>query len=163
MTVVYFPVAHWVLDFGGVTADSTAGWFAHRGVEDFAGGTAVHVDAGAAGLALCLVLGKRLGWPKQPMKPHNMTLVLLGCGLLWFGWFGFNAGSALAANQLAAVAFTNTIVATAAALLGWLFVEKVRDGKPTEPRAPPPERWRGWSRSPRRARSSRPGARWCSA
>ncbi|MDQ6687752.1 MAG: ammonia channel protein, partial [Actinomycetota bacterium] len=85
----------------------------------------------AAGLALALVLGKRLGWKRDPMRPHNVPFVLLGAGLLWFGWFGFNAGSALAANELSAVAFINTQAATATALLGWLVVEKLRDGKPT--------------------------------
>jgi Amt family ammonium transporter len=130
-SIVYFPVAHWVFDFGSDVADSGAGWLAARGVQDFAGGTAVHINAGAAGLALCLVLGRRIGWPKTPMKPHNLTLVILGAGLLWFGWFGFNAGSALGANQLTAVAFANTMLATGAALLGWLIVEKIRDGHPT--------------------------------
>ncbi len=101
------------------------------GVEDFAGGTAVHINAGAAGLALALVLGKRNGWPKAQFKPHNLPLVMLGAGLLWFGWFGFNAGSALGANGLAALAFTNTMVATATALLGWILVERIRDGHPT--------------------------------
>ena len=121
-TLVYFPVAHWV--WGG-------GWLSSLGIEDFAGGTVVHVNAGAAGLALALVLGKRRGWGKDPMRPHNLTLVLLGAGLLWFGWFGFNAGSALAANGTAALAFMNTQVATAAAAGGWLLVERLRDGKPT--------------------------------
>jgi Amt family ammonium transporter len=91
----------------------------------------VHVNAGAAGLALALLLGKRVGWPKEKFKPHNLPMVLLGAGLLWFGWFGFNAGSALAANGLAAIAFVNTQVATGAALLGWIIVEWLRDGKPT--------------------------------
>jgi len=126
VSIVYFPVAHWVFDFG--TKDGTgAGWLAHLGVEDFAGGTAVHINAGAAGLALALVLGKRIGWKKDPMRPHNLPLVLIGAGLLWFGWFGFNAGSALAANTQAALAFMNTQVATAAGVLGWLAVEKFRD------------------------------------
>lgn len=130
VTVVYFPVAHWVFDFGGT--DSTgAGWLAARGVLDFAGGTAVHINAGAAGLALALVLGKRVGFKREPMRPHSLPLVLLGAGLLWFGWFGFNAGSALGANGTAAIAFMNTQVATAAALAGWLIVEKIRDGHPT--------------------------------
>ena len=85
VSIVYFPVAHWVFDFG--TKDGTgAGWLAHLGVEDFAGGTAVHINAGAAGLALALVLGKRIGWKKDPMRPHNLPLVLIGAGLLWFGW-----------------------------------------------------------------------------
>ncbi|MEV6525463.1 ammonium transporter [Longispora sp. NPDC051575] len=124
-TIVYFPVAHWV--FG---AD---GWIlSELKAFDFAGGTAVHVNAGAAALALCLVLGKRVGWPKkESFKPHNVPMVLLGAGLLWFGWFGFNAGSALAANGLSAMAFMNTQVATGAALLGWIVVEWLRDGKPT--------------------------------
>jgi Amt family ammonium transporter len=108
------------------------GWIGDRlGALDFAGGTAVHVNAGAAGLALALVLGKRYGWPKERFKPHNLPLVLLGAGLLWFGWFGFNAGSALAANGTAGTAFLNTQVATGAAMLGWLVVERIRDGKAT--------------------------------
>jgi Amt family ammonium transporter len=130
VTIVYFPVAHWVFDFGDADGNH-AGWLAARGVEDFAGGTAVHINAGAAGLALAIVLGKRNGWPKAQFKPHNLPLVMLGAGLLWFGWFGFNAGSALGANGLAALAFTNTMVATAAALLGWIVVERLRDGHPT--------------------------------
>jgi Amt family ammonium transporter len=130
VTICYFPVAHWVFAFGDA-AGKGAGFLAHWGVEDFAGGTAVHVNAGAAGLALALVLGKRLGWKRDPMRPHNVPFVLLGAGLLWFGWFGFNAGSALAANQLSAMAFVNTQTATSTALLGWLIVEKVRDGRPT--------------------------------
>jgi Amt family ammonium transporter len=107
VTVVYFPVAHWVFDFGDVTTDG-AGWLASQGVLDFAGGTAVHINAGAAGLALALVLGKRIGFKKEAMRPHSLPLVLLGSGLLWFGWFGFNAGSALGANGTAALAFVNT-------------------------------------------------------
>jgi Amt family ammonium transporter len=130
VTVVYFPVAHWVFDFGGTDATG-AGYLAGKGVLDFAGGTAVHINAGAAGLALALVLGKRVGFKKEPMRPHSLPLVLLGAGLLWFGWFGFNAGSALGANGTAAIAFMNTQVATAAALAGWLIVEKIRDGHPT--------------------------------
>ena len=130
VTVVYFPVAHWVFDFGDADGNH-AGWLAHLGVEDFAGGTAVHINAGAAGLALAIVLGKRNGWPKAQFKPHNLPFVMLGAGLLWFGWFGFNAGSALGANGLAALAFTNTQVATAAAMLGWLVVEKLRYGRGT--------------------------------
>ncbi|MFY1633337.1 ammonium transporter [Solwaraspora sp. WMMB335] len=121
-TLVYFPVAHWV--WGG-------GWIFELGVLDFAGGTAVHINAGAAALALALVLGRRVGWPKDKFKPHNLPMVLLGAGLLWFGWFGFNAGSAVAANGAASVAFINTQVATAAAVLGWIVVEWLRDGKPT--------------------------------
>jgi Amt family ammonium transporter len=127
-TVVYFPVAHWVFFF-----DSGKGGWIADGLKafDFAGGTAVHVNAGAAALALAFVLGKRVGWPQERFKPHNVPMVLLGAGLLWFGWFGFNAGSALAANGLSAIAFMNTQVATGAALLGWIIVEWLRDGKPT--------------------------------
>ena len=133
VTLVYFPVAHWVFAFGNKVGDnvSGAGFLAARGVEDFAGGTAVHINAGAAGLALAIVLGKRVGWRRESMRPHSMPLVLIGAGLLWFGWFGFNAGSALGANGVAALALMNTQVATAAAALGWLLVEKLRDGHPT--------------------------------
>ncbi len=130
VTIVYFPVAHWVFDFGDAEGNA-AGWLTARGVLDFAGGTAVHINAGAAGLALAIVLGKRNGWPKAQFKPHNLPFVMLGAGLLWFGWFGFNAGSALGANGLAGLAFTNTQVATAGAVIGWLLVERVRDGHPT--------------------------------
>jgi Amt family ammonium transporter len=135
-SIVYFPVAHWVFDFtlsddAGVVTH-TGGWIANQiSAIDFAGGTAVHINAGAAGLALALVLGKRVGWRRDPMRPHNLTLVMLGAGLLWFGWFGFNAGSALGANNTAAVVWVNTLVATGAAALGWLVTEKVRDGHPT--------------------------------
>ena len=133
VTLVYFPVAHWVFAFGNKVGDNVTGvgFLAARGVEDFAGGTAVHINAGAAGLAMALVVGKRIGWRKESMRPHSMPLVLIGAGLLWFGWFGFNAGSALGANGVAALALLNTQVATAAAALGWLIVEKVRDGHPT--------------------------------
>lgn len=130
VTIVYFPVAHWVFDFGGKGAVG-AGWLAARGVLDFAGGTAVHINAGAAGLALSIILGKRVGWRKDPMRPHNLPVVLIGAGLLWFGWFGFNAGSALGANGTAALAFMNTQVATAGAVAGWLIVERIRDGHAT--------------------------------
>ena len=122
-TIVYFPVAHWVWAAGG--------WIFKLGVIDFAGGTAVHINAGAAGLALAIVIGRRVGWKKNPMRPHNLTLVMIGAGLLWFGWFGFNAGSALAANNAASVVFVNTFVATCAAGIGWLVVEKIRDGHAT--------------------------------
>jgi ammonium transporter, Amt family len=129
-TVVYFPIAHWVFDFS--TATHVGGWVANRlKVVDFAGGTAVHINAGAAGLALALVLGKRKGFGREPMRPHNLPLVMIGAGLLWFGWFGFNAGSALAANNTAAVVFVNTLVATAAAALAWLATERIRDGHAT--------------------------------
>lgn len=132
-TVVYFPVAHWVFDFGTKTGDEVtgAGWLASRGVLDFAGGTAVHINAGAAGLALALVLGRRIGFKKEPHRPHSLPLVLLGAGLLWFGWFGFNAGSALGANGTAALVLLNTQVATAGAVAGWLLVERIRDGHAT--------------------------------
>ncbi|WP_407640500.1 ammonium transporter [Actinokineospora iranica] len=132
-TIVYFPVAHWVFNFDGATGtDFVGGWIANKlGALDFAGGTAVHINAGAAALALVLVLGKRKGWPREPMRPHNLPFVLLGAGLLWFGWYGFNAGSALSAGDLAGVAFVTTTAATAAAVLGWLIVEQIRDGKPT--------------------------------
>src|SRR3954452_4431163 len=125
-TIVYFPVPHWVFDFD---ADGhVGGWIANSlKVIDFAGGTAVHINAGAAGLALALVLGKRRGFGREAMRPHNLTLVMIGAGLLWFGWFGFNAGSALGANGTAAVTWVNTMVATGAASLGWLATEKFRD------------------------------------
>jgi Amt family ammonium transporter len=123
LVLVYAPIAHWVF--------SPTGWLAKKGAEDFAGGTVVHANAGAAALAVIFVIGKRRGWPKERMRPHNVPFVLLGAGLLWFGWFGFNAGSALAANTLSAYAFVNTNTATGAALLGWLIVEKLRDGHAT--------------------------------
>jgi Amt family ammonium transporter len=130
-TIVYFPVAHWVFSFDDVTAP-IGGWIANNlAAIDFAGGTAVHINAGAAALALCLVLGRRRGWPKEPMRPHNLTLVMLGSGLLWFGWFGFNAGSAVASDGVAGLTFVNTLVATSTGMLGWLLTERIRDGKPT--------------------------------
>jgi Amt family ammonium transporter len=122
VTVVYFPVAHWV--WGG-------GWLSNLGIEDFAGGTVVHINAGAAALAVALVLGKRVGWRRDPMRPHNLTLVLLGAGLLWFGWFGFNAGSELAVDNITGLAFMNTQIATAVAAGAWILVEKLRDGHST--------------------------------
>jgi Amt family ammonium transporter len=132
-TVVYFPVAHWVFAFGNKVGDTVtgAGFLAARGVQDFAGGTAVHINAGAAGLALAFILGRRVGWRRDSMRPHSMPLMIIGAALLWFGWFGFNAGSSLGANGIAALALMNTQVATAAAALGWLLVEKIRDGHPT--------------------------------
>lgn len=139
-TIVYFPVASWVFNFGLAEDGSFAygGWITFGmqewfgvGAIDFAGGTAVHINAGAAALALALVLGKRVGFQKGIQVPHNPPFVLLGAGLLWFGWFGFNAGSELAADNTAALAFVNTIAAPAAALLAWLLVEKIKDGKPT--------------------------------
>jgi len=132
-TVVYFPVAHWVFAFGNKVGDTVTGtgFLAGRGIEDFAGGTAVHINAGAAALALAIVLGKRHGWRKDPMRPHSLPLVMLGAGLLWFGWFGFNAGSSLAANGIAGLALMNTQVATAGAIIGWLLVERIRNGHAT--------------------------------
>ena len=121
--LVYSPVAHWVF--------SPTGWAFQRGALDFAGGTVVHINAGAAALALALLLGRRRGWPKERIRPHNVPFVMLGAGLLWFGWFGFNAGSALGANQLAGFAFLNTNTATCAALIAWIGVERLRDGKAT--------------------------------
>ncbi|SDP47786.1 ammonium transporter (TC 1.A.11) [Actinopolyspora xinjiangensis] len=135
-SLVYFPVAHWVFAFdetnaaGEVTA--VGGWIANRiAAIDFAGGTAVHINAGAAALALVLVLGPRSGWPKETGKPHNLPLVVLGAGLLWFGWFGFNAGSALTAGTTAAIVFVNTLVGASAAMLAWMLVERLRHGRPT--------------------------------
>ena len=129
-TVVYFPVAHWVFDFS--LDDHVGGWIANDlKAIDFAGGTAVHINAGAAALALALVLGTRRGFGTEAMRPHNLPLVMLGAGLLWFGWFGFNAGSALGANNTAAVAWINTLVAPAAASLAWILTEKIRDGYAT--------------------------------
>jgi Amt family ammonium transporter len=132
-TIVYFPVAHWVFAFGNKVGDTVTGvgYLAGKGVQDFAGGTAVHINAGAAGLALAIVLGKRVGWRKESMRPHSLPLVMLGSGLLWFGWFGFNAGSSLAANGIAGLALMNTQVATAGALIGWLLVERIRNGHAT--------------------------------
>ncbi|MEW1789143.1 ammonium transporter [Streptomyces albidoflavus] len=120
VTVVYFPVAHWVWQEDG--------WLYQLDVIDFAGGTAVHINAGVGALAAVLVVGKRIGFKKDPMRPHNLPLVVLGAALLWFGWFGFNAGSALAADGTAANMAFNTQVATGAAMLGWLIYERIRHG-----------------------------------
>lgn len=130
-TFVYFPVAHWVFAFDGVTAE-TGGWIANKlKAIDFAGGTAVHINAGIAGLVLAVILGKRAGWPGTPMRPHNLPFVMLGAGLLWFGWYGFNAGSALSGGGLAGTTFITTTIATAAAMLCWLLTERIRDGHAT--------------------------------
>ncbi|WP_405177459.1 ammonium transporter [Nocardia sp. NBC_01377] len=130
-TVVYFPVAHWVFAFDGYTGEA-GGWIANNlKAIDFAGGTAVHINAGAAGLVLAIVLGKRKGWPGTPFRPHNLPFVMLGAGLLWFGWYGFNAGSAVGSNGIAGATFLTTTIATAAAMLAWILVERFRDGKPT--------------------------------
>ncbi|GAA2035945.1 ammonium transporter [Terrabacter terrae] len=140
VTIVYFPIAHMVWG-GGLLSNSAGGLSAALfGVTDgkatvapidFAGGTVVHINAGAAGLALALVVGKRLGFAKVAMRPHNLPLVMIGAGLLWFGWFGFNAGSELAADGVASSVWLNTTVATCAAAIGWLVVEKLRDGHAT--------------------------------
>ena len=130
--LVYFPAAHWVFAFSSAHGTVVGGWIANViGALDFAGGTAIHINAGTAALVLALVIGPRVGFGTKPMRPHNMTLVMLGAALLWFGWFGFNAGSAVAANGLASLAWVNTLAATASAMLGWLVVEKFRDGHPT--------------------------------
>ena len=128
ITLVYIPVAHWAFAGQG----GTGGWIIDKlGALDFAGGTVVEINSGAAALALALVLGKRDGFKRDPMRPHNMPLVLLGAGMLWFGWFGFNAGSALSAGSLAATAMINTQIASAAASMTWVLYEKRRDGKAT--------------------------------
>ena len=121
--IVYPVVAHWVF--------SPNGWLFKRGALDFAGGAVVHINAGAAALAVVLVLGNRRGWPREAMPPHNLPFTILGTGILWFGWFGFNAGSALGANGLAAQALVNTHLAAATAMLSWLVVEKLRSGHAT--------------------------------
>src|SRR4051812_199902 len=121
--LVYSPVAHWVF--------SPTGWLFKRGALDFAGGTVVHINAGIAALAIVLIIGKRRGYPNEPMPPHSLPWTLIGTGILWFGWFGFNAGSALSGGQLAAQALINTHMAAAAAMLGWLIIEKLKDGHAT--------------------------------
>jgi len=120
---VYCPIAHWVWE--------PSGWLAVKGVLDYAGGTVVHINAGMAGLMSCLVLGKRVGYGREAMAPHNLTLTLIGASLLWVGWFGFNAGSAVAADGRAGMAMAATQIATAAAALGWMFAEWVIKGKPS--------------------------------
>ncbi|HEY4619362.1 MAG TPA: ammonium transporter [Nitrospirota bacterium] len=122
-TIVYDPLAHWVWGVGG--------WMRNMGALDFAGGTVVHISSGISALAAALVIGKRIGYRRDPMPPHNMTLVVIGAALLWFGWFGFNAGSALSAGGLATSAFVVTHIAAAAASITWTFVEWIRHGKPT--------------------------------
>ena len=121
--VVYAPIAHWVWE--------PSGWLAVKGVLDFAGGTVVHINAGIAGLACALVLGKRIGYGKEAMPPHNLTLTLIGASLLWVGWFGFNAGSAVASDGRAGMAMAVTQIATAAAALAWMFAEWLAKGKPS--------------------------------
>ena len=121
--LVYSPIAHWVWE--------PSGWLAAKGVLDFAGGTVVHINAGIAALACALMLGKRVGYGKEPMAPHNLVLTVIGASLLWVGWFGFNAGSAVAADGRAGFAFAVTQIATAAAALGWMFTEWLVKGKPS--------------------------------
>jgi Amt family ammonium transporter len=121
--LVYVPLAHWVF--------SPTGWLAHRGVLDFAGGTVVEINSGFSTLGLVLVLGRRHGWPREAMPPHSVPLSLLGAGILWFGWFGFNAGSALGANDVAVHAFVSTQLAAAAGMLGWLAFELGKEKVPT--------------------------------
>ena len=128
ITLVYIPICHWAFAAQG----GEGGWIIDKlKALDFAGGLVVEINSGAAALALALVLGKRDGFKKDPMRPHNLPLVLLGAGMLWFGWFGFNAGSALSAGHLAATAMINTQIATAAAAMTWIAYEKFRDGKAT--------------------------------
>jgi Amt family ammonium transporter len=123
LVLVYSPVAHWVF--------APSGWLFDLGALDFAGGTVVHINAGIGALAAVLVLGRRRGWPGTPMPPHSLPLTLIGTGILWFGWFGFNAGSALAGNAVAAQALVNTHFAAAAGLVGWLIAERLRHGHAT--------------------------------
>lgn len=128
VSFVYIPIAHWAF----ASQNGSGGWIIDKlGALDFAGGTVVEINSGAAALALAIVLGKREGFRRDPMRPHNMPLVLLGAGMLWFGWFGFNAGSALSAGSLAATAMINTQIASAAASMSWILFEKYRDGKAT--------------------------------
>jgi len=122
---VYFPIAHWVF----YSNNGKGGWIVDRvHAIDFAGGTAVHINSGAAAGALAIILGRRKGWRRDPMRPHNVPFVFLGASLLWFGWFGFNSGSSVTAGTGAGVTFTNTNTATASAMIGWLIIEKIRDG-----------------------------------
>ncbi len=130
--LVYAPVAHWVFAFDSADGSTKGGWIANQlGALDFAGGTAVEINSGFSGLALAIIVGQRVGWKREPFRPHNLPSVLLGAGLLWFGWYGFNAGSALAANGTAGLALINTTGSGTAGILGWLAVEFVRDRKGT--------------------------------
>ena len=146
LTLVYFPIAHMVWYWGGPDAvaaaalkgasalaaqNADAGFLFQKGALDFAGGTVVHINAGIAGLVMCVILGKRAGYPREPMPPHSLTMTMIGASLLWVGWFGFNAGSNLEANGVTGVAFLNTFVATAAAGLSWVLVEQIARGKPS--------------------------------
>jgi Amt family ammonium transporter len=128
-TLSYFPMSHMVWGGGLLSGDGPFASIAEP--IDFAGGTVVHINAGVAGLVLALVIGKRKGWPGEAFKPHNLPLVMLGAALLWFGWFGFNAGSAYGADEVAGLAWVNTTTATGGAILGWLLVEKLKYGKAT--------------------------------
>jgi len=145
-TFVYFPIAHMVWYWDGPDAvaaaalkgkaaldavNGEAGWLFQKGAIDFAGGTVVHINAGITGLVMCLLLGKRLGYPNEPMPPHSLTMTMIGASLLWVGWFGFNAGSNLEATSVASVAFMNTMIATAAAGMSWLLTEQIVRGKPS--------------------------------
>ena len=123
ITIVYAPVCHWVWGEGG--------WLGNKGILDFAGGTVVHINAGMAGLMVAILLGKRNGYPTTPMPPHNLGYTLVGASMLWVGWFGFNAGSELAADGVAGMAMAVTQIATAAAALSWMFIEWVKHGKPS--------------------------------
>ncbi|MGN6472200.1 MAG: ammonium transporter [Mycobacteriales bacterium] len=123
VVVVYAPIAHWVF--------SPTGWLAHRGVLDFAGGNVVEIDSGASALALAMVIGRRRGWPREVIAPHSLPFTMLGAGILWFGWFGFNAGSALASGALASQALIGTQLAACAGLLAWCGLEKLRTGHAT--------------------------------
>jgi len=128
ITLIYAPIAHWAFASQG----GNGGWIIDKlGALDFAGGTVVEINSGAAALALAIVLGRREGFKRDAMRPHNIPFILLGAGLLWFGWFGFNAGSALAAGHLASVAMINTQIATAAAAMSWIAYERIKTGKPT--------------------------------
>jgi Amt family ammonium transporter len=146
VTLIYFPMAHMVWYWDGPdamvaagvagqaaydTALGHAGLLFQWGALDFAGGTVVHINAGIAGLVGCIIIGKRSGYPREPMPPHSLTMTMIGASLLWVGWFGFNAGSNLEANGVTGVAFINTFVATAAAGVSWLLVEQVSKGKPS--------------------------------
>jgi len=146
VTLVYFPIAHMVWCWDGPDAFAKAalagkaaldtvagdsGYLYNKGALDFAGGTVVHINAGITGLVMCLMLGKRIGFPKEPMPPHSLTMTMIGASLLWVGWFGFNAGSNLESNGVTGVAFINTFVATAAAGMSWLLVEQLVRGKPS--------------------------------
>ena len=129
VTLSYFPMAHMVWGKGALSSD---GWFGGIAAPiDFAGGTVVHINAGVAGFFLAVAIGKRRGFGHEPIRPHNIPLTMIGAGLLWFGWFGFNAGSAFTADGNAGLAWVNTSAATCAAMLGWLLAERVRDGHAT--------------------------------